>query len=177
MKLKSSDITKTALFSALTAIGAFISIPIGPVPITLQSLFVLLSGFLLGPYLGALSQVVYLVLGLVGLPIFASMTGGIQTVFKPSFGFLLSFVAASFIAGYFPQKKKTLASFIKASIISSITMYLIGLPYMAFILNSYLGKGLSLTYILKIGCLMFIPGDILKLFIASVLGNKLKDKV
>ncbi|HOK62685.1 MAG TPA: biotin transporter BioY, partial [Soehngenia sp.] len=66
MKLKSSDITKVALFTALTAIGSFISIPVGVVPITMQSLFVLLSGFLLGPFLGALSQAVYLILGLVG---------------------------------------------------------------------------------------------------------------
>ncbi|HPP31426.1 MAG TPA: biotin transporter BioY [Soehngenia sp.] len=177
MKLKSSDITKVALFTALTAIGSFISIPVGVVPITMQSLFVLLSGFLLGPFLGALSQAVYLILGLVGLPIFSSMTGGIQSIFKPSFGFLLSFIIASFTAGFFTQKKKTLSSFIKASVISSILMYLIGLPYMAFILNSYLNQGLTIIYILKIGFFIFIPGDILKLILASVLGYRLKDKV
>jgi biotin transport system substrate-specific component len=177
MNRKTNDITKVALFAALTAMGAFISIPLGVVPLTMQSLFVMLSGFLLGPSLGALSQAVYLLLGLMGLPLFASMTGGIQTIFKPSFGFLLSFIAASFLSGFFTQKKKTFVSFIKASILSSLVMYLIGLPYMAFILNFYLDEGLTAIYILKIGFLVFIPGDILKLILASILGYRLKDKV
>lgn len=177
MKLKTTDITKIALFSALTAIGAFISIPLGPVPITLQSLFVMLSGFLLGPYLGAFSQIVYIVLGLIGLPVFASLTGGIQTIFKPSFGFLLSFILSAFICGHLTKNKKTLSNFFKASILSSLAMYLIGLPYMAFILNYYLNQSLSVIYILQIGFLVFIPGDIIKLILASVLGYRLKDKV
>jgi len=84
MKLSIREITQIGMFSALTAIGAFISVPIGPVPITLQSFFVILSGILLGSKNAMLSQVVYLILGLIGLPIFAGFTGGLQTIFKPS---------------------------------------------------------------------------------------------
>ena len=75
--MTTKDITLISLFAAMTAIGAFISIPIGPVPLTLQTLFVLMSGFVLGPKKGALSQVVYIALGLIGLPIFAGFSGEI----------------------------------------------------------------------------------------------------
>ncbi len=97
--MKSKNITLVALFTALTAIGAFISIPLGPVPITLQSFFVILSGILLGPKLGALSQVLYIFLGLIGIPIFSGFSGGLQHILKPSFGFIIGFVFAAYIAG------------------------------------------------------------------------------
>ena len=92
MKTTTREITLISLFSALTAIGAFISIPLGPVPITLQTLFVLLAGFLLSPRSAALSQIVYIGIGLAGVPIFSGFTGGLQAILKPSFGFLVGFV-------------------------------------------------------------------------------------
>ncbi len=81
MKISTKEMVLASLFTALTAIGAFLSIPVGSVPITLQSLFVILSGLLLGPKLGALSQLVYVLLGLLGVRIFAGFSGGPQSVF------------------------------------------------------------------------------------------------
>src|SRR5690606_41849153 len=99
MKISTKEMVLTSLFTALTAVGAFLSIPVGSVPITLQSLFVVLSGLLLGPKLGALSQLIYVLLGLSGVRIFAGFSGGPQTVFTPSFGFLIGFIFAAFIVG------------------------------------------------------------------------------
>ena len=92
MKIKTKDFITVSLFAALTAVGAFISIPLGAVPITLQLLFTLLSGILLRENLGALSQIVYISLGLIGLPIFAGGKGGIGILLSPTFGFLIGYI-------------------------------------------------------------------------------------
>lgn len=84
MKLTTKEIIITAMFTSLTSLGAYISIPLGEVPITLQTLFVLLSGLILGHKLGALSQLTYLILGLIGLPIFSTFSGGLQSVDRKS---------------------------------------------------------------------------------------------
>lgn len=177
MKISTREIMMVGLFAALTAVGAFISIPIGPVPITLQGLFVLLSGFVLGAKLGALSQIVYVLLGLIGLPIFAGFTGGIQTVMKPSFGFLLAFIVAAFLAGLISEKLNGRFRFLISGFIASCSLYLIGIPYMGFILNSILGKGFGIETLLKIGMISFIPGDISKLIVASLVADKLQRTV
>lgn len=175
MKLSIKNMVLVSMFSALTAIGAFISFPIGPVPITLQSLFVILSGIVLGAKLGALSQIVYIFLGLIGIPIFAGFTGGLQVLMKPSFGFVIGFIFAAFIVGLITNSEKDISSkriFI-ASLVGTITIYLFGLPYMYYILNIVGGKGLSFMSILNIGCLLFLPGDFLKFIIVLVIGEKL----
>lgn len=174
-KSKSQEITLISLFSALTALGAFISIPLGPVSITLQTLFVLLSGFLLKPKSAALSQIVYIVLGLVGLPIFSGFTGGLQSFLKPSFGFLIGFILASFVASLLASKKNTIPGLFLAGIVATMIMYLIGLPYMAFILNYIMKSGFTFKAILNMGVLIFLPGDIIKLSISVFLGFRLRE--
>jgi len=174
MKLTIRQMTLVAMFAALTSIGAFISIPLGEVPITLQTLFVLLSGLILGPKLGGLSQLIYLILGLIGLPIFAGFTGGLQTVMKPSFGFLIGFVFAAYLVGkiaYLKKESSALHIWL-ASLGGTIVTYLFGLPYMYYILNIVLGKGLSFSAVFNMGCLLFLPGDILKLIVASLVAIK-----
>lgn len=174
MKLSTKEITLVSLFTALTAVGAFLSIPIGEVPITLQTLFVILSGLILGPKLAALSQIVYLVLGLIGLPIFTGFTGGIQSVMKPSFGFIIGFIFAAYIVGKIADFGEEISS-IKiwiASLAGTIVVYLFGLPYMYYILNMVMAKGLSFNAIMNMGCILFLPGDILKLIVASLVATK-----
>lgn len=175
MKISTKDMALVAIFTALTAIGAFISFPIGPVPITLQSLFVILSGIVLGAKLGALSQIVYIFLGLIGIPIFAGLTGGPQSIMKPSFGFIIGFVFAAFIVGKIASSEKGKSSkriFI-ASLVGTITIYLFGLPYMYYMLNIIMGKGFSFIQVFNMGCLLFLPGDFAKFIIASIVGSKL----
>lgn len=181
MKLTTKDMALVAMFTSLTAVGAFISIPLGPVPITLQTLFVILSGILLGPKLGALSQIVYIILGLIGIPIFAGFTGGPQSLLKPSFGFLIGFVFAAYLVGKIvhgssnSQLKKTKSTNRRiwlGATVGTIVVYLFGLPYMYYILNIVLGKNLSFTAIMNLGCIAFLPGDALKLIFASVASTR-----
>lgn len=173
--MKSKDITLVGLFASLTAIGTFISIPLRPVPITLQSFFVILSGILLGPKLGALSQIIYIFLGLIGIPIFSDFNGGLQSILKPSFGFIIGFVFAAYIAGRISHASDIISSYKiwTASVVATVIIYLFGLPYMYYILNIIMGKALSIKEILYIGCLLFLPGDILKIIISSMIGIKI----
>lgn len=178
MKISIKDMALVSLFTGLTAIGAFISLPIGPVPITMQTLFVLLGGIILGPKLGALSQIVYIILGLVGVPIFAGFSGGLQTILKPSFGFLLGFIFAAYVVGKLlkdnsnPRPLST-KKILVSTIVGTLVIYLIGLPYMYFILNNVMNMGLSVGAVIKMGSLLFLPGDILKIIISTFVGVKL----
>lgn len=173
MKITIREIALISIFTALTAVGAFISIPVGPVPITLQTLFVLLSGILLGPKLGALSQVVYILLALIGIPIFSGFSGGPQILLKPSFGFSIGFVFAAYIAGRISRGDLEVKSrILVGAIAGSIVIYLFGLPYMYYILNIVMEKGLSFGAVFKMGCLLFIPGDLLKLILANAISIK-----
>jgi len=92
-----------AIFTALIAIGAFIRIPVPVVPFTLQFLFTTLAGVLLGSRLGATSVILYIVLGLLGVPVFAE-GGGPGYILKPSFGYLPGFAIGAYISGYFAEK-------------------------------------------------------------------------
>ena len=174
MRLSVRDLSRISIFAALTAVGAFLSIPIGPVPITLQSMFVLLAGFVLGVKGALLSQVVYLFIGLVGIPVFSNFTGGIQSIFLPSFGFLLGFLAVACISGLAYKKANTMAGLFIYGLLASLVLYIIGLTYMTFILNVVMKSGLSFSTILKLGLIAFIPGDLLKLFAASFIALRLK---
>lgn len=172
MKISTRDMILISLFTALTTIGAFLSIPIGEVPISLQTMFVLLSGIILGPKLAPLSQIVYISLGLVGLRIFAGFKGGPQMIFSPTFGFLLGFILASFIVGIIIHNLKVInfINILLACLTGSLVIYLIGLPYMYIILNKVMNIPISFIQTLKTGCLIFIPGDILKSILASFVG-------
>lgn len=107
-KNKIKEMVFAALFAALTAAVAWFKIPLPftPVPITLQTLVVLMSGAMLGPYYGALSMIIYLVLGAIGLPVFAGGSSGIGALLGPTGGYLFSYPIAAFIIGKMLEKKK-----------------------------------------------------------------------
>ncbi len=174
MKISTKELTLVAMFTGLTAIGAGISIPLGQVPITMQTLFVILSGLILGPRLGALSQIIYISLGLMGVPIFANFTGGLQSVMKASFGFIIGFVFAAYAVGKIAHLEKNFSAkrIWMGSIIGTIIIYMFGLPYMYYILNIVMAKGLSFKVIMNMGCLLFLPGDLLKMTVASLVAIK-----
>ena len=100
---KTKNLVLTALFVALIAAGAFLKIPLPGVPISLQTLFTMLAGMLLGAKLGALSVGVYIALGLMGLPIFTS-GGGITYVFQPTFGYMIGFVLAAALTAWISRR-------------------------------------------------------------------------
>lgn len=176
---KTQKIIYTGIFSALTAIGAFISIPFGPISFTLQSYFVLSSGMILGAKLGALSQVIYILLGLIGLPIFSGYSGGLQTVFKPSFGFLIGFIFSAYLTGYLTELIKPIdfKKSIFIGILGSIPMYFIGLPYMHLILNNVLNLDFSIYKTMYSGMLIFLPTDLLKIVIMATVQPKILKQI
>lgn len=174
MKIKTKDMILVALFTVLTAVGAFIKIPIGPAPITLQYLFTALAGVILGSFLGSLSQLLYIIIGLFGIPIFTS-GGGPSYIFNSTFGYLIGFVFASYIIGKIVRKSEK-PSFLRiflASILGVVVIYIIGVPYMYIILNNVLKITMTFTKAMKIGFLVFIPGDIIKSVIVAILGVKI----
>ncbi|MGE5253940.1 MAG: biotin transporter BioY [Planctomycetaceae bacterium] len=168
--LKSTrDTVLVSLFAALTAVGAFLKIPLPHVPFTLQTLMVMFAGLILGSRRGALSQVVYLVLGLMGLPIFAQ-GGGPAYILQPSFGFLLGFAPGAFVIGKILEGEKNPSStrLLIALLLGQGIIYLFGLPYLYLNLNLILHKPISISSAFVAGFLVFLPGDILKTLIAAL---------
>ena len=100
---KTKDLMMCSLFVALIVVGAFIKIPIPVVPFTLQLLFTMMAGLLLGGKLGAASVGIYILMGLLGLPVFAE-GGGFSYVLKPSFGYIIGFAVASYVTGIIANK-------------------------------------------------------------------------
>ena len=131
-----------ALFAALTAVGAFFKIPFALAAISLQFLFTAMAGILLGAGYGALSQGVYVLIGLVGVPIFA-LGGGLSYVLQPTFGFLLGLIPSAFVIGKLAKRPLTFRGTALAMLAGLAVLYAIGVPYMALILNTFLGKGMG----------------------------------
>lgn len=138
--MTSRRIVRISYFVMLTIIGGLIRIPIPftPIMFTLQTLFVVLSGFFLGCYDGAISQFAYMVLGLIGLPIF-TQGGGIYYIFQPSFGYIFSFCVASFVCGACLRRCKTISvlKLFMCGMAGLAVIYLIGIPYQVMILYFY----------------------------------------
>ncbi len=176
IKLRTRDLTLTALFAALTAAGAFVKVPTPISSFSLQFLVTALAGILLGSRLGALSQAVYLALGLLGLPIFTA-GGGPQYVLQPTFGFLLGLIPSAFIIGLIAEKSKGKKGLLLASLAGLGVLYLVGLPYMGLILRFYLGKTMTLWQVLWGGMVVFLPWDGVKILTAIFVGARLRPLV
>ena len=166
----------TALLAALTAAGAFIRIPLGFSSITLQFLFTAMAGVLLGPGYGALSQGVYVALGLIGLPIFTT-GGGFGYVLQPTFGFLLGLIPTAAVIGALSRKSVSPWSTALACVAGLAVLYAVGVPYMALILNGYMGKGMSVSALLWAGMIPFLPGDAIKIAVTALLCPLLRSRV
>ena len=133
--------------AALVAVLAQVSIPLWPVPITGQTLGVIVVGAALGSRRGAAAMITYMLVGLAGLPVFADFTGTIAAVAKPSFGFVIGFIFSAFVAGWFAERewdRRPALAFLGFAI-ASLMPFLFGLPYLAFILNVVMG--LDLTFV------------------------------
>ena len=121
------------LFAALTAIGAQVEIPHRPVPFTLQTFFVLLSGAMLGKGRGASSQLFYLLLGAIGIPVFSGWGFGFARLIGPTGGYLLSFPIAAFVVGYLVRKESGLAWTILSMAIGLFIVFSLGTIQLNFL--------------------------------------------
>jgi len=178
--MKTRDMVLVALFAALTAIGAYLRIPTATVPFTLQILFVMYAGVLLGAKLGFLSQLVYVVMGLIGLPVFAGGMGGLSYIFKPSFGYLIGFMLCAYVVGKLTENiddVESVKGFIRIfmTIIAGIAVvYIVGVPYMYFIINKFaeVGKNITFSTAIKWGFTPFIVFDLIKGIIVAATAVK-----
>jgi len=158
-----------SLLAALTAVGAYISIPIGPVPIVLQSLFILLAGLLLGRAWGAVSVGIYLIAGIFGLPVFAGGTGGIGRFFGPTGGYLIGFLPAVYITGLISEKgRKNILIDVFAMICGSVLIYAFGVSWLRVI------TGMGLNKAVVVGMFPFLPGDALKIAAAAFIARSVR---
>ncbi|HTZ40039.1 MAG TPA: biotin transporter BioY [Syntrophales bacterium] len=162
-----------SLFGALTAIGALISIPLQPVPIVLSNLFLNIASALLGGSLGALSQVIYIFLGGLGLPVFSGGKAGFGVLLGPTGGYLVGFVVGAFLIGKLVEKKKSpgFAWLAFSMTVGLAAIYAVGVLQLSVVAH------LSLEKALTVGVLPFLPGDVLKIVAASMVTLKTRDKV
>ena len=160
--LTTREIAYAALFAALTAAAAYVAIPVGSVPFTLQVLVVLLAGMVLGPRLGALSMVAYLALGLIA-PVYAGGTSGLGVLLGPTGGYLWGFVPAAVVAGVVARRSHgSLPRLTAAGLAGLVPIYFIGAVWLA------LQLGLGLRAAVLTGVAPFVWVDVPKALLAAL---------
>ena len=171
----STDLQKlvlASLFSALTAVGAFIAIPIGPVPIVLQNLFVMLMGLMLGPRWGLAGVAAYLLAGALGLPVFAGGTGGIGRFVGPTGGYLVGYLPSVLIIGGLCRCGRPAWLFDALAVLAgTLVLYLCGVSWLKIVTGMTWGKTIM------VGMVPFLPGDIAKMIAAVVMIGALRRMV
>ncbi len=158
-----------SLLASLMAVGGWITIhiPLSPVPVTLQTLFVFLSAFVLGRK-GVYVPLVYVLLGGVGLPIFAGFSGGMGVLAGPTGGYLVGFIPAVFIMGYVMEKWQHNLAPLLASLLGILVIYTCGGAWLSFVCSLPLKKTIAL------GVAPFLVGDLFKMFLSWILYLRIK---
>lgn len=156
-KIKTSQLFWIISFSILTFLSAQVVVPIQPVPFTLQTMIVLLSGAFLGSRNGMLSQVVYIVAGAIGIPVFAEYSFGFAKLFGPTGGYLMAFPVAAFVVGYLIERKNTTWMIALSMITGSLIILLSGSLFLSIFLNGDFNKALFS------GAIIFSIWDIIKI--------------
>jgi biotin transport system substrate-specific component len=159
----------SSLMAAFTAIGAYIHVPIGPVPIVLSTLFVLLSGLLLGSRWGLVSMGLYLLVGAIGIPVFAGGKGGLAHFLGPTGGYLLGYVLSAWVTGFLSDRSRGILIFeIVAVFIGSLAIYSLGIPWLKWVTRMPWHK----TFML--GMVPFLIGDAVKASVALMLARAVR---
>ncbi len=178
IKFRTVELTYAAMFAALMAIGANITswlpfLQIAGVPLSMQPFFAILAGLLLGSRLGAFSVIVYIFIGLVGMPVFAQFGSGFGTFLAPAGGFLISFIFTAYVVGKIIEKNTPSSiTFIVAALVGITIIYVIGTNYMYFIVNYYIGADMSYTKA-WISMMLFTLKDVIFTLIAASIAPKL----
>jgi biotin transport system substrate-specific component len=162
--LSSSKIFWITAFAIITALSAQVAIPAKPVPFTLQTLVVLLSGAFLGSRNGAYSQFLYLSMGIIGLPVFAQIPDaplGFARIFGPTGGYLLAFPIAAFLVGFLIERRKNYWSIVASMFIGELVIVSIGVLH----LTAFYTKNFEEA--LKVGAAVFSIWMVVKVFIAA----------
>jgi biotin transport system substrate-specific component len=158
-----------SLLAALTAVGAYLYIPIGPVPIVLQNMFILLSGLLLGSRWGLASVGIYILAGACGLPVFAGGLGGISRIAGPTGGYLLGYLPAVYVIGLITEKiKENIIFDVIAMVCGCIIIYACGVTWLKVL------TGMTWSKTLVVGMYPFVVGDVLKIAAAALIAKGLR---
>lgn len=170
------DLTRAALMTALLCVLAphTIMLPISPVGITLGTFLIYLTGFLLGPRLGSVSIFLYLLLGMVGLPVFSGYRCGAAVLFGPTGGYLIGYLFCVWIVGFLSGKscggKWLIARFVLAAVLGTVVLYLFGTVWFLLVYT----KGITLSDALAKCVLPFLPFDSVKIVVSAVLAAALQ---
>ena len=177
-KLTTYQLTLTAVMAAVICVlgPMSIAIPVSPVPISLASMAVYLAVTVLGMKLGTLSCLIYLLLGLVGIPVFAGGSAGAAKLFGPTGGYLIGYLFLALIAGAFvgrfaENKWKNIAFAALGMILGTIVLYALGTAWLAY------SAGMDFQAALWAGVIPFIPGDLVKMVIAVLLGSAVRGRL
>jgi len=179
-KFRAIDLCYAGMFAALMAIGANITsiapfLVIGGVPITLQTFFAVLAGLVLGSRLGAISMVAYMLIGLLGAPVFAQFSGGFQTVLSPTFGFILSFIPVAWATGKIVEKHQNMTTYLIAAIIGLILNYLIGTNWMYAAYKIWAQAPQAFSYkIAWVWMAVPLPKDIILSLVAGLVAHRIR---
>lgn len=174
-KISVKDMTLCGMFTVLIAVGAFIKIPIPVCPFTLQFFFTNMAGILLGRRRGAISVLIYTLLGLAGLPIFAE-GGGLWYVLKPTFGYMIGFILGSWLTGALCAKKgwdDPLHVF-AASFAGLLVVYAAGMIYYYMIGNFVINSPIGLWPLFLYCFLLAVPGDIVLCVLSAATVKKVR---
>ncbi len=157
-----------SLFAAMTSVGAFMIIPVGPVPITLQVLFVFMAGSMLKARWGMISMIIYVLLGIVGLPVFSGGGSGFGILLGPTGGYLVGFIAAAGLIGFLFEHRPP--SHIVVNIlymfVGLIMIYILGIAQLAFVAH------LDITTAIALGAVPFLPADVMKAIVAAIISTR-----
>lgn len=170
--IKAKDITIIGLSIAVLIVCSYLSIPIGPVAISIQTLGVFLIAYLFGAKIGFLTTLSYLIIGLIGVPVFAGGTSGLSKIFSPSFGFLLAFLPVSYFIGKNNHRKR--AEMLGIYLIANIFIYIIGAAYFYIFMNIYNGVATNISKTLSLTVFPFIFGDFLKIVLVEIISRPIK---
>jgi biotin transport system substrate-specific component len=169
--MKTRDLVLISFFAAVTAVLSYVKIPLPftPVPITGQTFGVMLTGVILGGRSSFMSLLIYLLLGIVGLPVFSGGTSGPGIIAGPTGGYLWSFPIAAFVIGRMADKRSDIKWLFLANLIGGVLLvHILGLTQLSIVMKRPFHEAFMMA------AAPFLPGDVLKAFLAAVSGRKLR---
>lgn len=171
-KFSIQDICSIAIMTAITAVLAQIAIPMPMgVPMTMQTFAVILSAVILGSKRGAVSQLIYILLGAVGVPVFSGFSGGLQRLIGPAGGFILSFPIMAYLIGLGVERRKEKGKFILFLVIGMLANYAVGVVMFSVLMNASVFTGIT-------ACVLpFVLTDSIKACAAAVFGLQIRKRL
>lgn len=173
-KLKAKDIVYSALFATLTSVLAYITIPLpfSPIPITGQSLAVMLAGCVLTPIQAGLSMLTFLFMGIIGLPVFSGGRAGIGVIVGKSGGYLIGYLVGAVIISVLVRKSKSKITMFLACLFGGIiVVHILGAAWLGYVTSMGIGKAIM------VGSVPFLPGDLIKAVVAVAIGVRLNKEL